>query len=458
MNFFLAIIMLFSNSQRVFGGVVTNQFFVAVIGAGPAGLFGARELANQGARVALFNRDIKPGGLAEYGIYPNKHIMKSGLRKQFRQIMDIPNLDYYGNISVGVQGDLTIDDLRALGFQAILVTVGAQGTKWLGLPGEDLEGVYHAKDVVYFYNNLPPFSQKPFRFGKRCAVIGAGNVMLDITHYLAREKKVDEVIAVVRRGPMEVKFEKKEMEYVIDNLDQAALDEEIKRITPVIEAVGQDPRIARAAILEALPKALPKVSDTRFRFEFLASPVQMIGDAEGKLTQVELEDNILVKTNGDTKAKGTGNRRRLDVDTVIFAIGDKVDDSFGLLVEWNEFVKNPNPRFPVDGISYESPIEDVFVGGWSRQASTGLVGLARKDGTNASKAIWQYLQTKQPVEPNMKAVAEKVKSLNKPVVLKDDIKKLEAAELAEAKKQGLEDFRYNNNDDMLQAIGLKVPA
>jgi ferredoxin--NADP+ reductase len=184
----------------------------------------------------------------------------------------------------------------------------------------------------------------------------------------------------------------------------------------------------------------------------------MIGDTEGKLIQVELEDNILVKTNGDTKAKGTGNRRRLDVETVIFAIGDKVDDSFGLLVEWNEFVKNPNPRFPVDGISYESPIEDVFVGGWSRQASSGLVGLARKDGTNASKAIWQYLQSKQPVEPNVKAVAEKVKGLNKPVVLKDDIKKLEAAELAEAKKQGLEDFKYSNNDDMLQAIGLKVTA
>ena len=458
MNFFLAIIMLFSNSQRTFGGIVTNQYLVAVIGAGPAGLFGARELANQGARVVLFNRDIKPGGLAEYGIYPNKHTMKSGLRKQFRQILDVPNLDYYGNMTIGAQGDLTVDDLRALGFQAILVTVGAQGTKWLGLPGEDLEGVYHAKDVVYFYNNLPPFSQKPFRFGKRAAVIGAGNVMLDITHYLAREKKVDEVVAVVRRGPMEVKFEKKEMEYVIDNLDQAALDEEIKRVTPILESVNQDPATARASILEALPKALPKVSNTRFRFEFLTSPVQMIGDAEGKLIQVELEDNILVKTNGDTKAKGTGNRRRLDVDTVIFAIGDKVDDSFGLPVEWNEFVKNPNPRFPVDGISYESPIEDVFVGGWSRQASTGLVGLARKDGTNASKAIWQYLQSKQPVEPNVKAVAEKVKSLNKPVVLKDDIKKLEAAELAEAKKQGLEDFRYNNNDDMLQAIGLKVPA
>ena len=107
------------------------------------------------------------------------------------------------------------------------MTAGAQGTKWLGLPGEDLEGVYHAKDVVYFYNNLPPYTQKSYLFGKRCAVIGAGNVMLDITHFLSRELKVEEVIAVVRRGPAEVKFDKKEMEYVIANLDLAALDAEI---------------------------------------------------------------------------------------------------------------------------------------------------------------------------------------------------------------------------------------
>ena len=434
---------------------MTNQYFVAVIGAGPAGLFGARELANLGARVVLFNRDIKPGGLAEYGIFPNKYIMKNGLRKQFRQIMDLPNLDYYGNVTVGSQGDLTLDDLRALGFQAILVTAGAQGTKWLGLPGEDLEGVYHAKDVVYYYNGLPPYSQKSFRFGKRCAVIGAGNVMLDIAHYLSRDIKVDEVIAVVRRGPAEVKFDKKEMEYVIDNLDQAALDAEINRVAPIIQAVDQDPEAVRALILEALPKALPKVSDTRFRFEFLASPVQMIGDSEGKLTQVELEDNILLASNGDTKAKGTGNKRRLDVETVIFAIGDKVDESFGLPVEWNEFVKNSTPRFPMDGVSFESPSEDVFVGGWSRKASSGLVGIARKDGTNASKVVWQYLQTKQPVEANVDAVSAKLKSLGKPVVLKEDIKKLEAVEASETQKRGVEEFRFDNNDEMLQAMGLK---
>jgi ferredoxin--NADP+ reductase len=381
--------------------------------------------------------------------------MKNGLRKQFRQIMDLPNLDYYGNVSIGTQGDLTLDDLRTMGFQAILVTAGAQGTKWLGLPGEDLEGVYHAKDVVYFYNHLPPYSQKSYLFGKRCAVIGAGNVMLDITHYLSRELKVEEVIAVVRRGPAEVKFDKKEMEYVIANLDQAALDAEIARVTPIMQAVHQDPAAARASIMEALPKALHKISDTRFRFEFLASPVRMIGDENGRVKHVELEDNILLEANGDTKARGTGNKRLLDVETVIFAIGDKVDDTFGLPVEWNEFVKNQSPRFPVDGISYESPYEDVFVGGWSRQASSGLVGYARKDGTNAAKAVWQYLQTKQPVTPNVEAVTDRLKKLGKPVVVKEDVKKLEAIELAEAQKQGLEAFKYATNDEMLQAMGLR---
>ena len=112
--------------------------------------------------MVLLNRDIKPGGLAEYGIYHDKHKMKEGLRKQFRQILDDPNIEYYGNVTVGRKGDLSLGELRAMGFQAILVTVGAQGTKWLGLPGEDLTGVYHAKDIVYHYNQLPPFSTEKF--------------------------------------------------------------------------------------------------------------------------------------------------------------------------------------------------------------------------------------------------------------------------------------------------------
>ncbi|OQY84052.1 MAG: hypothetical protein B6D40_06110 [Anaerolineae bacterium UTCFX3] len=433
-----------------------NQYFTAVVGAGPAGLFGARELASKGARVALFNRDIKPGGLAEYGIYFTKHAMKEGLRRQFRSALSSPNIDYYGNVTVGAQGDLSLDDLRALGFQAILVTVGAQGTKWLGLPGEHLTGVYHAKDVVYFYNGLPAFAQKDFRFGRRCAVVGAGNVMVDVSRYLIHEQKVDEVIAVVRRGPAEVKFDKKEMESIIANVDLAALDAELARATPIMQAVGQDPETAREKILEALPRAEPKVSETKFRFEFLASPTQMLGNADGNLTQLEIEDNSLALKDGETKARGTGNKRLLDVETVIFAIGDKVDENFGLPVEWNEFVKSREPRFPIDGVNFESTMEGIFVGGWARKASEGLVGYARKDGINASKAVWQYLQTLSPANADADALAAKMRGLDKPVVTNEDIKRLEAAEAEEAQKRGLQEFKFNNNEDMLNAMGLAV--
>jgi ferredoxin--NADP+ reductase len=441
---------------------VTNQYLVAVIGAGPAGIFGARELANQGAHVMLFNRDIKPGGLAEYGIYPTKYIMKAGLRKQFRQVLEHPSIDYYGNLTIGTQGDLSFEALRQLGFQAILVTAGAQGAKWLGLPGEDLEGVYQAKDVVYYYNKLPPNSQQKYRFGKRCAIVGAGNVMIDIARYLIRQEQVDEVIAVVRRGPAEIKFDKKEMEYVIANLDQQALDKEIARVRPIMEAVGQEPEAARASILEALPKAYEKVSDTRFRFEFLSSPVQMLGE-NGLLTQLEIEDTTLILKDGETKARGTGNKRILDVETVIFAIGDKVDEKFGLPIEWNEFVKNENPQFPVGENSYEAydpkigkPIEGVFVGGWSRKASDGLVGYARKDGINAAKAVWDYLQTKEADASAYESITAKVKGLSRPVVTKDDLKQLDAVEEEEAQKQGVEEFKFDNNEDMLRAMGLTV--
>jgi ferredoxin/flavodoxin---NADP+ reductase len=442
-----------------------QKYLVAVIGAGPAGLYASKQLANAGAHIAMFNRDIKPGGLAEYGIYPDKYKMKEGLRNQFRQILALPQIDYYGNVKVGETGDITLDELRVVGFQSFLVTVGAQGTKWLGLPGENLRGVYHAKDVVYHYNRLPPFSERPFDIGGRVAVVGAGNVMMDIAHWLVRELKVDEVIAVVRRGPAEVKFDKREFEVVAANVDLHALDGEVARVAPIMQAVGQSPEAAKTSILAGLPRALPKVGETRFRFEFLSSPTRMLGDDDGHLTALEVEDNTLVLVNGDTKPKGLGTKRVLDVDSIIFAIGDRVEEAFGLPIQRGEFAKNPQPRFPVEGVSYEAfdpaanlPIEGVFLAGWARLASVGLVGVARKDGERGAKAMIQYLQTCPPLESvNPDALMRRLEQFGKPVVTKADVKRLEEVERVEAKNLGLEEFKYASNQEMLEALGW-VPA
>ncbi len=438
------------------------SYSVAVVGAGPAGLYAARQLALQGVKVVLINRDIKPGGLAEYGIYHDKHKMKEGLRNQFRQILEMPEVTYYGNITVGKEGDVSLDELQSMGFQGIMVTVGAQGTKWLGLPGEDLKGVYHAKDIVYHYNKLPPFSTYDYYIGRRVAIVGVGNVMMDIAHWTIRDLKVDEVTAVARRGPAEVKFTKKEMANVIRNLDIEDLETELARVAERMRAVGQDPEEAKEYILSALPKALEPVSSTRFRFRFLSSPKRILGNDQGMVCGLEVEDTALALKNGDTKAVGLGSTYILDADTVIFCIGDRVDEKFGLPIQWNEFVKNPQPRFPVDGISFEAydpekqaAIPGVFVAGWSREASSGLVGVARKDGEMGAEALIQYLQTLSPLEnpllPKERLEAQ-LRKLSKKAITKEDVLKLEAAERAEAQKLGLEEFKFKTNEEMLAAI------
>jgi ferredoxin--NADP+ reductase len=439
-----------------------KNYAVAVVGAGPAGLFASKELASQGIQVALLNRDIKPGGLAEYGIYPTKLKMKNGLRAQFQQILSLPNIHYFGNVTVGQNADLTLSDLRAMGFHAILVTAGAQGTKWLGLPGEELTGVYHAKEIVYHYNKLPPFSQKQVFIGNKVAVIGVGNVMLDIVHYLVEDRQVEEVTGVARRGPKEIKFDRKELEYVIGNLDLAAVEAEIDRVSPVMMALGQDPQPIKDFFREAKQKGITPVSKSVFRLRFLASPTRILDDGSGRVGGLELEENTLVAAGSDTKARGLGKTFIMDVDTVIFAIGDKVDENLGLPVHSSAFDKNPEPLFPVEGESYEAyssetgePVVGVFVAGWSRNASTGLVGGARKDGTNGARAILQYLNTNPPGDP---AALQKLQSyllqLPHPVVMKEALEALNIAEKERAAALGLEEFKFTSNTEMLEAMGL----
>ena len=447
----------------------TPKYLAAVVGAGPAGLYGAEFLAQSDVRVVVLNRDIRPGGLAEYGIYPEKYRMKEGLRRQFRRILEHPLITYYGNLLVGREGDLSLEDLLSLGFQGILVTVGAQGTKWLGIPGEDLHGVYHAKYIVYHYNKLPPYSTWSFDIGRRVALIGVGNVMVDVARWLIREKKVDEVIAVARRGPAEVKFTRDEFATIAANLDVADLEREIARVANVMRSVGQDPEAAKAFILSALERAYPKVSSTRFRFRFLSSPKRILGDAHNRVRVLEVENNTLVRVGETTKPRGLRTFDMLEVDTVIYCIGDQVDPGLGLPVKWGAYVTHPHPRFPVEGTSYEAydpekeeAIEGIFVAGWARQPSKGLVGTARKDGRHGAQALLHYLRTQSTLSPEemearLNALRARFRELDKPVVTEEDWFRLLEVERREAERRGVPEFKFATNEEMLRAIG-KLPS
>jgi len=436
---------------------------VAVIGAGPAGLYVTKELSKS-HEVVLINRDIKPGGLAEYGIYPDKTKIRQGLKMQFREILAKPNVHYFGNVNVSCEGDIKLKELRDFGFQALVVTVGAQWARNLGIPGENLHGVYHAKDLVYHYSGLPPYSQKPFPIGRRVAVIGVGNVMLDITRYLTRVVKVDEVIAIARRGPGEIKFDKAELEGVAANLDVADFEKELENHRELMLSLGQNPQEIREMVLSAVEKAEPAVSESKFRVRFLLSPTCILGDGSNHVCGLELERNTLVKKSDEHIAsKGTGKSETLTVDTIIFAIGNRVDNGLGLPTHGNSFITNPNPRFPVHDTSYEvlnengKVIRDIFVSGWARQASTGLVGLARRDSINAARAINEYLQSlpsKEDYSAELEAFEKRMTSLGHPVITSQDLRRLEAVEEQIAAEKGLEEFKFYTNEEMLAAIGL----
>ncbi|MGH9939062.1 MAG: FAD-dependent oxidoreductase, partial [Blastocatellia bacterium] len=378
----------------------SSGHLVVTIGAGPAGIYGVRKLAEAGHEVVIINRDIKPGGLVEYGIYFNKHKLKEGVRIQFRKILADPRVHYLGHIKIGRQADLTLDELREiLNPSAVVVACGAQGTKALGIPGDTTAGVYHAKDLVYHFNGLPEFSRRDFKIGRRVAIIGVGNVMVDVAHWLVHEKKVEEVIAVARRGPAQRAYTDVEIQAVAANFDIAALREELERVRPKLEAVGEDLETNYKGLTKHVnTKSKEGESPTRMLFRFLSAPTEVVCDETGNLRALRVENTELVKRGDSLSAKGTGEFYDIECDTLVFAIGDRVDETLGLPCSGVEYIKNPNPDPDNPGDeSYQvfdpetgRVCEGLFVIGWSRQASDGVVGRAKQDGERGMAVVNRY--------------------------------------------------------------------
>lgn len=435
---------------------------VFVVGAGPAGLFAAQKIAQAGHEVIVFNRDIKPGGLAEYGIYPTKDKMKVGLRKQFAKVLSLPNAHYIGHACVGNGCGISIADLQEFCPAAIVFAVGAQGAKQLGLPGAESRGVYSAKDFVYFYNLLPPFASQDFSTGKRVAVVGMGNVAVDVAHWLLVDDpnhSAEDVIIVARRGPFEAKFDKKEFAYIEAYLDRQSFQEELKRIQPQLAAVGQDQAGLAQATFPCLNKPDPGRQGPRLHFRFLCSPREIHADAQGRIARLTVTENILVQRDGDVAAKATDKTAEIDVDTMVFAIGDVADPTLGLPYHKDAYVCNPNPPGP-DHAAYEvfdpeggEIMEGVYVVGWARKASEGLVGIARHDGEVGAVQVLKYLETSpQQNSASFSEILRRLESKNLRPVSKADLELLAKAEEREGKARGVQYFKFADDEAMLGAI------
>ena len=454
---------------------------IAVIGAGPASLYASEELAKAGHQVVILNRDIKPGGLAEFGIYPTKYRMKTGLRNYFNRILERENVHYFGNVTVGDEGSISLDEVRDLGFDALVVAVGAQGTKWLGLPGEEAAAVFHAKDLVYHYNGLPPFSEREFPVGDHVAVVGLGNVAMDIVHWMVCEKGVDSVTAVARRGPKERKFTRKEYRLVSGALDTDDLRAELERVAPVMESLGQDVETEEKALFRFVDKPLEKDSTTAFRMRFLLSPARIEVDDDGQVTGLVCERTTLTPPREGSDRVGVerlGEFFTLPCDTVVFAIGDAIEPSIGLPLdpEWGDsfatvpepWAANPDrPRYMVYDPATDKPLWDTFVVGWARKASDGLVGKARADSVQGCDEILAYLEGELEVGPSDEPraadeVLGKIEGLLEDrqvrAVNYQEVCRIVDWECAQAEEQGVQEYKICERAAMLKLLDERQKA
>jgi ferredoxin/flavodoxin---NADP+ reductase len=178
-----------------------------------------------------------------------------------------------------------------------------------------------------------------------------------------------------------------------------------------------------------------------------------------------------VLQDGKTVAKGTGKTHRIDVDCVIYAIGDQVDASIGLPFSRGVFVTNPEKLAGDLNLAAYQPydpetkevLDGIFVAGWSRNASVGLVGVAKQDAERGMKVVNEYLAHKEglssgDMEAKIEALIDLVTKKGVTIVTKEDIELLESAEQEEARARKTWDFKYTSDDKMLEVIAARKAA
>jgi ferredoxin--NADP+ reductase len=243
-----------------------------------------------------------------------------------------------------------------------------------------------------------------------------------------------------------------------------------------MEKIGQSFAAVRESFFAELDKwALPIPSKTRVLFRFLSSPTRVLEGPDGRCGGLEVEETELAGDAKDPKAKGTGRKVNLDVTGVIFAVGDTADPGLGLPYKNGKFLTQPPAPGapPGDAAAYHvydeakaETIPGVFVAGWSRNASEGVVGKAKVDGEKCAAVVLGHLASK-PARPAAERTAVKERLISRlrekgvDFVTWEDLQALEAWEREKATAGGLSDpaeAKLKRDADMLAAIAEKRKA
>ena len=367
---------------------------IAVIGSGPAGYYTAEACQKQfgdDVRIDIIDRLPVPFGLIRTGVAPDHQSIKA-VSRRYEQVALSDNVRFVGNVTVGK--DVTIEELVAL-YDAVVLATGAPTDRPLGITGDDLPGVIGSAAFVGWYNGHPDFADlaPPLDSGE-FAVIGNGNVALDVARVLAKTAEEFEgsdivghaldllngaatrhITIVGRRGPHQIGMTPKELGEL----------GHLERARPIVDAADLPPEEADATLDPGQRKSVTHLRNfavasgngidkpVTVTFDFFAKPVAVEG--EGKVERLIVERT---KLDDSGAAVGTGETYAIPCGMVIAAIGYKTT--------------------PIPGVPYDEKLgrftneegrisPGLYAVGWARRGPTGTIGTNRPDGFMIAEAI-----------------------------------------------------------------------
>jgi NADPH-dependent glutamate synthase beta subunit-like oxidoreductase len=367
---------------------------IVIIGSGPSGFYAAEAFMKNcpEAQIDIIDRLETPYGLVRAGVAPD-HQGTKNVTRQFERTMQNPSVRFIGNVEVG--RDVTYGELKEL-YDIVFIAIGASIDRKMNIAGENLKGVYGSSAFVGWYNGHPDgVNLNPILGPKGVAIIGNGNVAIDIVRVLAktesemegsdlclhaeqaiRESTIDQFYMIGRRGAAQAAFTPSEANELghLSQCHPIILNDDLSETPAEIDPKSQKNKEKNIEILKALSTQEQGSKPKTLSLQFWVKPVEVLGT--DKVEGLRLERTALM----DGRVQGTGETFDIEVSTIISAIGYETAAIDGLPMD-GTIVKN------TDGLVEEG----VFVSGWCKHGPQGTIPTNRKESMEMAKCALESM-------------------------------------------------------------------
>jgi ferredoxin--NADP+ reductase len=455
-------------------GTSSHPLRIAIIGSGPSGFYAADRLEKEAGLVVeidMFDRLPTPFGLVRGGVAPDHAKIKS-VTKVYDKIAADLRFHFYGNVTFG--RELTLADMQAH-YHAIIYAVGAQTDRKMGIPGEDLPGSHAATEFVGWYNGHPDYRDLQFDLTQeRVAVIGNGNVALDVARILAktpdelaqtdiadsalealRESQVREILILARRGPVQAAFTNPEIKELgeLDDCDVHvdAQDMILDPASAAFLATADRDTQRNIDILNEYVQRAPSGKKRTLHIRFCVSPLALHGDA--RVERMTLVKNVLIANDdGSLRAQATEETETIPVGLVFRSIGYKgvalqdvpFDEKRGVI---------PNAAGRVLD-AQGTPLAGQYVVGWIKRGPSGVIGTNKPDSYETVEKLLEDLRADalNDAQAGSGNIADLLQARGVEYVTYTDWQAIDALEQARGAEQGKARVKFTSVVEMLTAL------